>query len=275
MCPAADITKQRKLAPVAMYLTRLQQSCGVVRRGWRQGDSVCRHRMVWGVVRRGLEAASTVDPADIRRLLPRRSRHPSQSGLIYARRIRHWDLARARVRRMQAHDARLLRRVADGRQYSARFSLRNTRSLAGNADLAWRPSHGNSAMEDHLSCISLALSAIDTLDAEYKQRGVRVVILADDTDSPTVAAVMDSARIRTPVALAASTLMATFTHGLSPLPWRKAFGLPTFLVLDARGRVVHQQFGIETQPDQRLRAMRAIRVQLDSMLRAVPSEAAR
>ena len=118
----------------------------------------------------------------------------------------------------------------------------------------------------------LALSAIESLHAEYTPLGANIVILADDSDRAILNAVIDSARIRTPVALAASTLMTTFTHGQSRLPWRKVSPLPTFLVLDHGGRVVYRQIGIDRQPDQRLPAIRTL---LDSMLRAVASEGAR
>ena len=65
------------------------------------------------------------------------------------------------------------------------------------------------------------------------------------------------------MALAAGTLMQTFTHDQSVLPWRKAFALPTFLVIDGAGQVVHRQIGIEADPKHRMKAVRAL---LDSLL---------
>jgi thiol-disulfide isomerase/thioredoxin len=112
------------------------------------------------------------------------------------------------------------------------------------------------------SASRLALASIAALNAEYAGRGVRVVILADDRDSATVAATL--ARVREPlfVALAANSLMDTFTHGQSVLPWRKAFALPTFLVLNAGGKIVYRQIGIEQDSSQRLARVRG---RLDSL----------
>jgi len=47
------------------------------------------------------------------------------------------------------------------------------------------------------------------------------------------------------------------------LPWRKAFALPTFLVLDAEGRVVYRQIGVEQDATHRLARVRAV---MDSLL---------
>lgn len=46
--------------------------------------------------------------------------------------------------------------------------------------------------------------------------------------------------------------MATCTHDQSVLPWRQTFSLPTFLVLDADGRVVYRQIGVEQDASRRL-----------------------
>lgn len=109
----------------------------------------------------------------------------------------------------------------------------------------------------------MALASIAALDAAYVPRGAHVVIVADDHDSAGVASVLASAGVQMPVALGAGTLRDTFTHGQSLLPWRKTFPLPTFLVLDATGRVVYRQVGIEQDPVNRLGS---IRTKLDSLL---------
>lgn len=115
----------------------------------------------------------------------------------------------------------------------------------------------------------LALASLGALDADYAGRA-RVVILADDADRSAVAPLVAQAGVRAPVALAAGTLMQTFTHDQSALPWRKAFGLPTFLVFDRAGHVVHRQVGIE--PDQKHR-METVRALLDSLLSHPPAAA--
>ena len=108
-----------------------------------------------------------------------------------------------------------------------------------------------------------ALAALGALHAEYAPRGARIVILADDRERAAVDSLLRRAGVQTPVALTGGTLMNTFTHGQSALPWRKAFALPTFLVLDAAGRVAYRQIGIELEPHAQLGGVRA---QLDSLL---------
>lgn len=119
------------------------------------------------------------------------------------------------------------------------------------------------------SASRLALASIAAFNAEYATRGVNVVILADDRDAAAVVAALAHARERPPVALAANSLMNTFTHGQSLLPWRKAFALPTFLVLDAGGKIVYRQIGIEQDASQRLARVRG---HIDSLVsRPAPS----
>ncbi len=118
------------------------------------------------------------------------------------------------------------------------------------------------------SASRLALEAIGAVHAAYEPSGVRVLVLADDADRAQVEPLLTRAGVRAPVALTNKTLIDTFTHGQSVLPWRKAFALPTFLVLDAQGNVVYRQIGIEEDPSQQLRRVRA---QLDSLLGAPPS----
>ena len=122
------------------------------------------------------------------------------------------------------------------------------------------------------SASRLALTSMGALNADYASRGARVVVLADDRDRSAVAPLLASADIQAPVALAAGSLMDTFTHGQSVLPWRKTFAKPTFLVLDSAGRVVYRQIGIEQDASKRLGRVRA---QLDSLLGKPPRASVR
>ena len=114
------------------------------------------------------------------------------------------------------------------------------------------------------SASRLALASLGALDKEYRARGARVVILADDQDRTAVVTTLARAGVSTPVAIGSRTLIDTFTHGQSALPWRKAFALPTFLVLDRTGRVVFRQIGIERDPSHQLQDVRAA---LDRLVR--------
>lgn len=118
------------------------------------------------------------------------------------------------------------------------------------------------------SASRLALASLGALEEEYTPRGARVVILADDQDQAAVVAAFAQAGVKVPVALGGHTLMGTFTHAQSPLPWRKAFALPTFLVLNADGRIIYRQIGIEQDTSQQLASVRA---RLDSLLKSAPS----
>lgn len=117
------------------------------------------------------------------------------------------------------------------------------------------------------SASRLAIKSLSALQSAYAPLGANVVILADDRDSVVVSSLLEQTAVQPTVALAAGTLMDTFTHGQSPLPWRKAFALPTFLVLDAAGRVVYRQIGIERSAAQQLERVRAT---LDSLLSHPP-----
>lgn len=117
------------------------------------------------------------------------------------------------------------------------------------------------------SASRLALESLGALHREYASRGAAIVILADDRERAAVDSLVAAARVTAPVALAGETLIATFTHGQSVLPWRKAFALPTFLVLDADGRVVYRQIGVERDAAHRLVRVRAV---MDSLLAPTP-----
>lgn len=114
------------------------------------------------------------------------------------------------------------------------------------------------------SASRLALTALDALASAFGPRGARVVVLADDRDPSAVASVLESTKVRIRVALAASTLQDTFTHGQSMLPWRKAFGLPSIIVVGADGRVTYRQVGVEQDEKDRLGR---VREHLDGLLR--------
>jgi thiol-disulfide isomerase/thioredoxin len=122
------------------------------------------------------------------------------------------------------------------------------------------------------SASRLALAALSALHAEYAPRGARVVVLADDRDQGAIDSLLRQADVRAPVALASGSLMDTFTHHQSPLPWRKAFALPTFLVLDPAGRVIYRQIGVELEESARLSR---VRTHLDSLLAGPDFGAAR
>ena len=109
----------------------------------------------------------------------------------------------------------------------------------------------------------LALESLGALHREYAPRGAAVVILADDHERSAVASLVAAANVTAPIAVAGGTLMATFTHDQSVLPWRKTFALPTFLVLDADGRVAYRQIGVEQDASRRLARVRAA---VDSLL---------
>ncbi len=112
------------------------------------------------------------------------------------------------------------------------------------------------------SASRLALETVGALHAEYAGKRARVMILAEDNDSTAVSKVFAQAGVTVPVALASGSLRDTFTHDQSVLPWRKAFGLPTFLVLNRKGEVAWRQLGIEQDAKDRLQRLRSV---LDSL----------
>lgn len=109
-----------------------------------------------------------------------------------------------------------------------------------------------------------AVQAMEQLRIAYASHGVHVLVLADDSSAAPVRRLLDSAAVHFPVALARGQLEATFSpHAL--LPWRRTFALPSFLVLDPAGRVVHRAVGITREPAERLES---VRNKLDSLLSA-------
>ena len=100
-----------------------------------------------------------------------------------------------------------------------------------------------------------ALAGIAALHREYANRGLRVLVLADDTSALTVQAVLDSAGLRVPVALASGTIDQLFAPG-KRWPWQKGVALPSFLVVDAAGVVKRRVIGIEQDPARRMGRVR-------------------
>ncbi len=99
-----------------------------------------------------------------------------------------------------------------------------------------------------------ALSAIVALHTALAADGLRVVLLTNDT---TVAALtaMRADFGAVPVAFAAGALQEVFSHTRLG-PWRRALGMPAFLVLDRASIVRYRQVGIEQSPADRLVELR-------------------
>ena len=86
------------------------------------------------------------------------------------------------------------------------------------------------------------LTAVEALRAELAPQGVRVLLVAQDalTDARRFA---DSAGVRTPIAAAGGAMVRTFDHSATAPEAdsvRVAFALPSTLVVDGAGRVVHR-----------------------------------
>lgn len=100
-----------------------------------------------------------------------------------------------------------------------------------------------------------ALAGIAALQSEYAARGVLVLVLADDASAQDVQTVLDSARLRVPVALAAGQINSLFAP-TKRWPWQQGVALPSFLVVDSAGIVRQRVVGIEEEPAQRMQRVR-------------------
>jgi peroxiredoxin len=100
-----------------------------------------------------------------------------------------------------------------------------------------------------------ALDGIAALHRDLESRGLRVLVLADDTSASAVRAVLDSARISVPVAIAAGQIDPLFAAE-QRFPWQQGVALPSFLVMDHAGTVRRRVVGIEQDPALRLQRVR-------------------
>ena len=118
-----------------------------------------------------------------------------------------------------------------------------------------------------------ALAGIEQLRLDYAKRGVAVVLLADDGDTSALRRTMSAARVALPIAYANGTLRRLFDnakHAPERKNYRVQFGLPSFLVVDAKGVVTHRETGIPLDEirSQRVR-LTGVRAKLDSMVAGV------
>lgn len=100
-----------------------------------------------------------------------------------------------------------------------------------------------------------ALASIAALHRDYADRGLRVLVLADDASAETVRAVLDSAALDVPMAIAAGQIDHLFARS-KRWPWQKGVALPSFLVVDSAGTVRRRVVGIEQDPAFRLHRVR-------------------
>lgn len=114
-----------------------------------------------------------------------------------------------------------------------------------------------------------ALSGLEDLNTAYLGRA-NIVVLAGDGDRQAVADAMSDAGITTSVALADGQLQTLFDRSRTAperKQYRVKFAMPGFLVLDARGRVVHREAGLSLEDFQSGRAkLTTIRGVLDSLV---------
>ena len=101
----------------------------------------------------------------------------------------------------------------------------------------------------------LALAGIAALHREYADRGVRVLVLANDASAEAVQAVLDSAGLSVPVALADGQIDRLFATS-KRWPWQQGVALPSFLVVDGTGVVRRRVAGIEQNPADRMQRVR-------------------
>ncbi len=106
-----------------------------------------------------------------------------------------------------------------------------------------------------------ALGAMVALQAEYRSRGARVMVIADDAMPGEVMRVLDSAGARLRVGLASGRITSIFGRR-HRWPWQSV-ALPSFLVVDSAGVIRHRIVGVEADSAQRLDRVRTV---LDGML---------
>jgi len=100
-----------------------------------------------------------------------------------------------------------------------------------------------------------ALAGIAALQGEYAARAVRILVVADDASASTVQAVLDSAGLTVPVALAAGQITPIFATA-KRWPWQPGVALPSFLIVDSVGVVWRRVVGIEEDPARRMDRVR-------------------
>lgn len=88
----------------------------------------------------------------------------------------------------------------------------------------------------------LAMQGLEAVQRDYASRGVRVLVVADDGDAERLRIFMDSVGVSFPVAYASGELHDLFDPNRHL--WQKSFGLPSWLVLDAQGRVAERTIGV-------------------------------
>lgn len=115
-----------------------------------------------------------------------------------------------------------------------------------------------------------ALAGIDRLRRDYAERGVSVVLLADDGDTTALRRALAAAGVQTPVAYADGRLRRLFDHSRHAperARYRVRFALPGFLVVDANGQVVHREAGVPLAEFQSRRVqLQRVRDRLDSLV---------
>ena len=115
-----------------------------------------------------------------------------------------------------------------------------------------------------------ALAGIEQLHRDYAQRGVNVVLLADDGDTTALRRTMDSAGVTLPVAHADGHLRRMFDRSKTAPErdtHRITFGLPSFLIVDATGRVQYREAGVPmTEFQSGNVSLRTLRAALNSLL---------
>ena len=121
----------------------------------------------------------------------------------------------------------------------------------------------------HCSVSRAALAGIERLHRDYAARGVQVVLLADDDDTIGLRRAIDSADVTLPVAFADGALRRIFDRSRTAperATKRVKFGLPSFLVVDATGRVQYRETGVPlTEFHAGNVSLRALRSALDSL----------